>query len=176
MTDPVDLPRAIMAAIPGTMQELGGRTGVEGEELWVVVREMRSAGFLRRTTGRVFVAGRKPLPADWNLAPDVLAAARAKGGKRRLHTIVVSLPDWPLMEPGREMVFDSHGSAKTAGAELQRLVESVPEARWRVAPMTKREQIEMQNKPVPANGADDARQAGEGRQPWRRCDDAAENI
>lgn len=162
VSDLTDLPRAILAAVPGTMRQISDAVGVEGEEVWAVVREMRRAGFLRRSRGRIYTAGKTPMPDGWNLAPEVLAAARAKGGKRKRHTVIASVPGWPPLDPGRPLVFESFSSPASADAEMQRLMASVPDVEWHVEPLTRREQRELESRPVPDRGLDREGQAGEG--------------
>lgn len=175
MVEPTDLPRAILGAVPATMRELGQRVGVGGPVLWETTRAMRKAGFLQRGAARVYELGRKPMPDGWQPDPEVLDAARkagasnGSGGSRKTATLLVSVPGFPPQDPGRTMVFSTARDQREADAELKRLMASVPGVDWSVARLTAVERRRIRDKPVPANGADDARQAGEGR---HRGDDA----
>lgn len=167
MAEDVDLPRAILGAVPATMRELGRRVGVGGPVLWETTRAMRRAGFLHRGAARVYELGRKPMPDGWRPDPEVLDAARKAGagngggGPQKTATLLVSVPNWPPQEPGRTMVFSTARNQREANAELKRLMMSVPGVDWSVARLTAAERRRIRDKPVPARGTDGARQAGE---------------
>lgn len=100
------LQEAVLAALPGTMQELGARVGIRGQVLWDVVHTLRQAGVIQRRTmpnkDRVF--SRVPEPER---APAESPAQEAKEQKktRKRPVIVFWIDGWPNQDPGRRMVW-----------------------------------------------------------------------
>jgi len=139
---------AVLAALPGSMQEIGARVGVQGQPLWDAVHTLRKAGVILRRGGascRVFELAAAPTPSA--PAPDVspgvaaVAAAKEEKRQRKRPVILFFIPGWPSQDPGRRMVWTIVWAGKpTAEREVKRLKRKFKkDAEWELANLSPNE-------------------------------------
>ena len=139
---------AVLAALPGSMQEIADRVGVQGQPLWDAVHTLRKAGVILRRGGakcRVFELAAAPkqfVPAP-DASPGVVATELAKEEKkqRKRPVILFYIPDWPSQDPNRRMVWTIVWAGRpTAERELKRLKRKFKkDANWELANLSPNE-------------------------------------
>lgn len=142
------LHEAVLAALPGSMKDIGARVGVQGQVLWDVVHTLRKAGVIGRRgpikAREFFKLERIVLPVS---GPDIspgLAAADAEKEQRKARkrpVVLFWIDGWPTQDPNRRMVWKVYHEGKAAAErDLQHLVQTLGhEAGWEMANLSMHE-------------------------------------
>lgn len=122
-----DLIRRVLAALPGTMQQLVAKlSDTPDKEVWAIVSKLRAEGIIKREPRpdgkRMFLlAQAKPEPAK--------PTEKVKVEKLQ-QVVFVSIKDWPVQQPGRPMVFDVRKTPTKANRTVGRMREIYPQLTW----------------------------------------------